>query len=78
MTWLTAYFLLASCVTLKVGAVIGEHSPDSVDSTLHTAVRTSDLKLKGREKLGDLDIEGRKISRWVLRKQNMRMWTNFL
>jgi hypothetical protein len=34
--------------------------------------------LKERDNLGDLAIDGRIIFKWVLEKQNVRVWSGFI
>jgi hypothetical protein len=39
---------------------------------------TQNFKLNGRDLLGQLDIDGRAVLKWILRKQNMKVWTGFI
>jgi hypothetical protein len=35
-------------------------------------------KLKGTDQFGDLEVDGRIILKWILKKQGMRVYTEFI
>jgi hypothetical protein len=41
-------------------------------------VQSTSEKLKGRDHSEDLGIDGKKISEWILGKQDGKVWTGFI